>query len=144
MQVSTKFTIAIHVLTATAYFSKDQKVTSEFLAASVGSNPVIIRNIMGQLKKAGLIAVKRGPGGMAITRPLDQITFRDVYRAVETHGEEALFRFHSNPNLKCPVGRNIHFALDDTLEAIHRDFEEDLSRHTLAEVYENTVRAIAG
>ena len=91
MQVSTKFTIAIHVLTATAYFSKDQKVTSEFLAASVGSNPVIIRNIMGQLKKAGLIKVKRGPGGIAITRPLDQITFLDVYRAVETHGEEALF-----------------------------------------------------
>ena len=144
MQVSTKFTIAIHVLTATAYFSKDQKVTSEFLAASVGSNPVIIRNIMGQLKKAGLIKVTRGPGGIAITRPLDQITFLDVYRAVETHGEEALFRFHANPNPQCPVGRNIHYALDDALESVHHHFEEDLSHHTLADVYENTVRAIAG
>lgn len=144
MQVSTKFTIAIHVLTATAYFSRDHKVTSEFLAESVGSNPVIIRNIMGQLKKAGLIAVKRGPGGMAMTRPLDQITFLDVYRAVETHGSEALFRFHGNPNPNCPVGRNIHYALDDALESIHHNFEADLNRHTLAEVYENTVRAIAG
>ena len=61
MQISTKFTIAVHLLTAVAYFSESQKVTSDFLAGSIGSNPVIIRNIMGQLKEAGLIDIKRGP-----------------------------------------------------------------------------------
>ena len=55
MQISTKFTIAVHLLTVVAYFSESQKVTSDFLAGSIGSNPVIIRNIMGQLKEAGLI-----------------------------------------------------------------------------------------
>jgi DNA-binding IscR family transcriptional regulator len=144
VQVSTKFTIAIHVLTATAYFSKDHKITSEMLAASVGCNPVIIRNIMGQLKKAGLIQVKRGPGGMALAKSLDDITFLDVYRAVETHGKDELFRFHNNPNPDCPVGRNIHRALDDDLLEIHCHFEEDLARHTLAEVYDNTEKAVAG
>ena len=58
MQVSTKFTIAIHILAATEYFKEDYKITSEFLASSIGSNPVIIRNIMGQMKDAGLIAVR--------------------------------------------------------------------------------------
>jgi Rrf2 family protein len=143
VQVSTKFTIAIHVLTATAYFSKDHKITSEMLAASVGCNPVIIRNIMGQLKKAGLIQVKRGPGGMALAKSLDDITFLDVYRAVETHGKDELFRFHGNPNPACPVGRNIHRALDGDLIEIHHRFEEDLKRYTLADVYDSTVQAIA-
>ena len=73
MQISTKFTIAIHILTATAYFSPTAKITSEFLADSVGSNPVIIRNIMAQLKDANLIAVKRGPGGLTLTHPLSAV-----------------------------------------------------------------------
>ena len=45
MQVSTKFTIAIHLLAAVKYFGKDMKVTSQFLASSIGVNPVIVRNI---------------------------------------------------------------------------------------------------
>ena len=36
MQVSTKFTIAIHLLAAVKYFGKDMKVTSQFLASSIG------------------------------------------------------------------------------------------------------------
>lgn len=73
MQISTKFTIAVHLLTAVAYFSESQKVTSDFLAGSIGSNPVIIRNIMGQLKEAGLIDIKRGPGGVTLEEKSSQI-----------------------------------------------------------------------
>lgn len=142
MQISTKFTIAVHILTAVEYFSEDYKVTSDFLASSIGSNPVIIRNIMSQLKKAGLLKVKRGTGGTAVSRPLEQITFLDIYNAVETNSNENLFRFHENPNPECPVGRNIHYALDDKLEAIQSAFEQELSRHTLADVYTSTVEAV--
>lgn len=70
------------------YFGKEEKVTSDFLASSIGSNPVIIRNLMSDLRNAGLIEIKRGPGGIAITRPLDQITFFDVYEAVEKNKED--------------------------------------------------------
>lgn len=137
MQISTKFTIAIHILTATAYFSPTAKITSEFLADSVGSNPVIIRNIMAQLKDANLIAVKRGPGGLTLTRPLSAVTFFDVYKAVETKSDDPLFRFHEHPHPACPVGKNIHRALDKTLHAVQRAFEKELQRHTLQEVYRN-------
>ncbi|MGN1408028.1 Rrf2 family transcriptional regulator [Lactobacillus sp.] len=133
MQVSTKFTIAIHVLAATDFFAGKEKVTSKSLAGSIGSNPVIIRNIMSDLQKAGLIETKRGPGGISITRPLDQITFYDVYEAVEKNKDQ-LFNFHDNPNPDCPVGRNIHAALDDKLADIQREFEKDLKKHNVAEV----------
>ena len=140
MQISTKFTIAIHVLTAVEYFSKDYKVTSEFLAGSVGSNPVIIRNIMLQLKDAGLIEIKRGPGGIHLLKPLNEITFLDVYKAVETSSNEDLFRFHENPNPQCPVGHNIHDSLDNILHQIQADFEADLARHKVGEVYRKVLK----
>lgn len=142
MQVSTKFTIAIHILAAAVYFRKDYKVTSDFLAGSIGCNPVIVRNLMKQLKEAGLISVRRGPGGIEVTRPLEQITFYDVYEAVET-SKDKLFNFHDSPNPLCPVGRNIHQALDGKLQEIQEQFEEELRRHNLAEVVgdlENAIR----
>ncbi|WP_367269651.1 Rrf2 family transcriptional regulator [Acidaminococcus timonensis] len=141
MQVSTKFTIAIHILAATDYFGKDYKVTSEFLAGSIGCNPVIVRNLMKQLREAGLIAVRRGPGGIQITWPLDQITFYDVYEAVET-SKDALFHFHESPNPQCPVGSHIHAALDDKLQDIQKQFENDLRKHNVGEVVADLEKAI--
>ena len=142
MQISTKFTIAIHLLAAVDYFGETQKVTSDFLAASIGSNPVIIRNIMSDLRNAGIIEIKRGPGGIAITRPLDQITFYDVYEAVEKNKED-LFRFHENPSPLCPVGRNIHSALDGELEEVQKEFEDCLKKHRLSNVVSDLRSEIA-
>lgn len=133
MQISTKFTIAIHVLAAVDFFGKDRKVTSGFLAASIGSNPVIIRNIMSDLQNAGIITTKRGPGGIEIVKPLDRITFYDVYEAVEKN-KDHLFNFHDNPNPTCPVGRNIHDALDGRLADAQKNFENDLKRYNMADV----------
>lgn len=139
MQISTKFTIAIHILAAAEFFGKDEKITSDLLASSIGSNPVIIRNIMSDLKNAGLIATKRGPGGIEIAKPLDQISFYDVYEAVEKNKAE-LFNFHDNPSQECPVGRNIHAALDETLLKAQKDFENDLKNYKLSDVVQKIHR----
>ena len=137
MQISSRFTIAIHMLTCMEIFKNEYKITSDFLAESIQVNPVIIRRIMGQLKEAGLIEVKRGTGGAAITRPLEEITFLDVYRAVECIEENTLFHFHENPNLNCPVGRNIHHVLDDRLRRVQEAMERELEAITLADVVED-------
>lgn len=137
MQISTKFTIAIHLLVAAKFFEGKNKITSQFLASSIGANPVIVRNIMIQLQKAGIIDVKRGTGGITINRPLNEITYLDIYDAVETNSDEQLFHFHENPNPQCPVGRNIHQALNQSLLSIQADFRKDLAAHTVDEAYEN-------
>lgn len=142
MQISTKFTIAIHILAVAEYFGEEEKVTSEFLASSIGSNPVIIRNLMSDLKNAGLIEIKRGPGGIRIARPLDEITFYDVYEAVEKNKDD-LFHFHENTNPQCPVGRNIHFALYGKLQEVQKDFEESLKKHKLSDVIADLYKEIA-
>ena len=113
MQISSRFTIAIHVLVCIETFKNDHKVTSDFLASSVNVNPVVIRRLLQQLKKAGIIHVRRGSGGADFEKPLDEITLLDVYNAVECVERGELFHFHENPNPLCPVGKNIHAILDE-------------------------------
>lgn len=142
MQVSTKFTISLHILVAVEFFSESNKITSDFLSGSIGANPVIIRNLLGDLKKVGILEVKRGTGGITLKRPLSEISFLDIYRSVETTGVENLFHFHEKPNQKCPVGRNIKKSLDDDLKEIQQKFEEELSKHKVADIYEKTLSEI--
>lgn len=133
MQISSRFTMAIHMFACIDTF-EDQKMTSDFMAGSIGTNPVIIRKILGQLKTAGLVEVSRGTGGVTITRPLENITFLDVYKAVECAPDEELFHFHENPNQQCPVGKNIHNVLDGKLLQVQKAMEDELSKITLASV----------
>lgn len=134
MQISSRFTIAIHMFSCIDTFQSDRKVTSDFLASSVEVNPVVIRRILLQLKGAGLVHVQRGTGGTTIARPLEEITFLDIYRAVECVGDGELFHFHEKPNIKCPVGRNIHNVLDEKLERVQEAMERELESITLADV----------
>lgn len=133
MQISSRFTIALHIFTCVDYF-KDQKITSDFLASSIQTNPVIVRKILSQLKNAGLIMVARGTGGISLTRDPSTISFLDVYRAIEPLEEGNLFRFHESPNPACPVGSNIHNLLDDKLMSIQKAMEIEMEKYTLSDI----------
>lgn len=142
MQISSRFTLAVHIFACIDTFKDEYKVTSDFLAGSTNVNPVIIRKILSQLKAAGLVNVVRGSGGASIAKPLDEINLLDIYNAVECveHGE--LFHFHENPNTACPVGRNIHVILDDKLMRVQKAMEEELASITLEDVMKDTKKYI--
>lgn len=142
MQITSKFTIAVHIITAIDYFKDSEKVTSSFLAGSVGANPVIVRNVMGNLKESGIIDISQGKSGITLAKELDEITFFDVYKAVDCVNDEGLFHFHENPNMDCPVGRNIHKALDEELFNIQSAMENQMKSITIAEVVKRTRREI--
>ncbi|MDE6504604.1 MAG: Rrf2 family transcriptional regulator [Clostridia bacterium] len=133
MKITSRFTVAVHTMLAIHTFGKDLKTTSEFIASSVNVNPVVIRRILSSLKNAGLIEVKAGSGGARIIKPLEDITLLDVYRAVDCV-EDGLFHFHENPNPNCPVGKNIHAVLDESLAAAQSALENSLKSSTLAEI----------
>ena len=142
MQITSKFTIAVHVITAIDYFKDHEKVTSNFLAGSVGANPVIVRNVMGNLKEAGIIDISQGKSGITLAKRLDDITFYDIYRAVDSVSDEGLFHFHENPNTNCPVGRNIHKAVDEKLLKVQKAMEAEMKQITLSDVVEDTRKEI--
>ena len=138
MQISSRFTVAAHVLICIEMFKNERKVTSDFLASSVNVNPVVIRRILQQLKGAGIVTVTRGSGGADTAKPLDEITLLDLYNAVECVDDGALFHFHEDPNQLCPVGRNIHAVLDERLEDIQRAMEEQMKSVTIRDIVEDT------
>ena len=143
MQISSRFTIATHMLIILALEGKKQKLTSDILAGSVGVNPVIIRKTLSQLKNAGLISVARGTGGADIIKDLEDISLFDIYCAVECLGKSGqLFSFHDKPNPECPIGKNIHNVLDNRLEAIQKAMEAELAQTSLAEVVAATKKEI--
>ena len=136
MQISSRFTVALHIFSCMDVFGGSQKITSDFLAGSIGTNPVVIRKIMTQLQDAGLIKIARGTGGITAEKPYEEITFYDVYKAVDAVEDDTLFRFHDKPNPQCPVGRNIHTLLDGTLADIQNAMEAEMRKHTLSELHE--------
>ncbi len=140
MQISSRFTLAIHIFACIDTFENEYKITSDFLASSTNVNPVIIRKILAQLKSAGLITVARGTGGTAIAKPLNEITFLDIYNAVECIDNGKLFHFHDNPSEDCPVGKNIHYILDDKLLSVQNTMEKELASITLEDVKKDTAK----
>ena len=143
MQITSKFTAAVHILTCIEVFGGEMRVTSDFLSGSTGVNAVIVRNVLGQLREAGIVETRQGSGGAHLAKALDEIMLYDIYKAVDCTDDDGLFRFHENPNAKCPVGRNIHKVMDSRLEAAQTALENELKRTTLAQIVADTKKIIS-
>ncbi|OLN32591.1 Rrf2 family transcriptional regulator [Desulfosporosinus metallidurans] len=129
-KLSSRFSIAVHILTLTAITEKN--CTSEYIASSVNTNPVLIRRIIGFLKKAGLINV-HGTGGTYIQKDISKITLLDVYNAVEVTEDHELFNFHKG-NCKCKVGANIESIVGATLNKAQIAMENELRQVTIQNI----------
>lgn len=143
MQISSKFTIGVHLLAVIDYIGDSEKVTSSVLAGSIGVNPVIVRNVMGDLKEAGIIQISQGKSGITLVKNVDQITFYDIYNAVDCVKDEGMFHFHENPNPECPIGRNIHKAMDEKLDRVQKCMEDELRKITVADVMSDIRKELA-
>jgi Rrf2 family protein len=140
MAANSRLTIAVHALAWLALAQRRglERLTSEQVAASVNTNPVVIRRSLGELGRAGLVRAWRGAGaGWSLLRPPERITLLDVYEAVE---RDPLFALHhSEPNLECPVGHGIRPALSGVYGAVEADLRRALARTSVADVLEETL-----
>lgn len=134
MQISSRFTIALHILTAIETFQGQYRLTSRFLSGSIQANPVIIRNILLQLKAAGFVQIPRGCGSITLLKSSNEISLLDVYKSIEPLEQDKLFSFHKNPNPQCPVGRNIHNILDWRLLSVQQAMENKLESMKLSDI----------
>ena len=141
MRFSTRLPIATHILLCLAVLGGTQKFTSNVLAGSAGVNPVVVRNVLAQLKAAELVTVEPGVGGAALAKPPEEITLLDVFRAVEDEGP--LFHFHENPSPECPIGGNINDVLEPRLGNAATAMEASLADVTLAQLADDNRERIA-
>ncbi|MCM3491228.1 Rrf2 family transcriptional regulator [Alkalihalophilus marmarensis] len=137
---SSRYSIAVHILSLIAL--SPTSCTSDFIAESVNTNPVIIRRIIGMLKKAGLVHVRAGAGGTYLQKGLDEITLLDVYKAVEVADNEDIFNFHDETNPQCPVGANIESIFRTKMLQAQSAMEHELAqvtlKHLVSELKEKT------
>ncbi len=131
--VPTRFAVAAHILLMVAA-ERGEPSTSQRLATSINTNPVVVRRITGQLARAGLVRVRRGPGGAELTRAASGITLQDVWRAVHSDTARPLLPLHANPDPACPVGCRVHAVLGEAFGTAERELERALARTTLADL----------
>lgn len=131
MKVSTRFSDAIHIL---AYLNiyQDTKLSSENIAASVMTSPVVVRRIMGALQKAGLIQTTHGSPNPHLAKQPSAISLLDIYYAVE--GDRQLFSVDPTTNPECIVGGNIQKVVEQTYQEVQNAAFGRLSRITLEDI----------
>lgn len=130
--ISSRMTVAAHIL-ALVHINNGQ-VTSDFIAGSVNTNPVVIRKLMSLLSKAKLIESRPGITGIKLLKPIADLTLLDVYRAVEPPEKTDLFAIHQNTNPKCLVGRNIQVVLHGSLQEAQNQMEQSLAKTSMESI----------
>ena len=132
MAANLQFSMAVHLLTSLAY-SDGGLMSSDVLAASVGTNPVVIRRLTARLARAGILETRRGKeGGVQLARPPGEIRLSEVHRALE---DEGAFAVHPNSGQKnCPVNRKIKGVLQGICDDLEKVVERRLEDYTLCDV----------
>jgi Rrf2 family protein len=133
MLTSSRFIVAIHALTVLARNAGERPVCSSTIAKSVHTNPVVIRRLMAELDKAGLVHSFAGrSGGFALKRDAEHISLADIYSAVE---DDSMFRMHKlDPLSECPVSCQLTQAIACHLSAAENAMTSTLGQTKLADI----------
>ncbi len=63
--INSRLAVAIHIL---SLISKDERASSDMIAGSVNTNPVVVRRTISQLKKAGILTSRAGVPGASLKK----------------------------------------------------------------------------
>ena len=132
MTTSSRYAVALHVLVALADLG-GEGATSELLAGSVNTNPVVVRRLLGMLVQAGIVAGKGGRGGgYHLAREPRRIALDAVLRAVEPAG---IFPLHENPaNKSCTISCGIKDVLGGVFARAESSLQERLRETSVADL----------
>ncbi len=114
-------------------------MTSDELSRCMGTNPVVVRRIMGGLREAGLVTSTRGPsGGWSIARDLDTVTLRQLHEAL---GEPTVFAIgNRSENPGCLVEQSVNAALDDAFAEAEALLMDRFGKVTLGQLSRDFTR----
>lgn len=83
MKRNSRLSLALHTLSHMAGDPARVR-TSADIAEHAGTNPVVVRRVLGKLREAGLLSSEKGhAGGWKLARPAQNISLADVYLALD-------------------------------------------------------------
>ena len=128
--MNSRFSLAVHILCLLAS-TPGERLTSEFIAISIGTNPVVIRRFLANLRRAGLVTSKSaGGGGWLLALAPTEITLDRVHQAVSEG--EALKMHRNEPHPSCPVGKDVRLVLRDVYQRANAAIDRELSTISIA------------
>lgn len=134
MNANQQFSVSVHILTILAAYPKTP-LTSETIAESVDTNPVVIRRVMAHLRQHGLVDSRPGAsGGWHLLHDPAAINLRDVYHALR---HENVLSMHQHPNPDCPIGGHIHETLGPVFDEAQSSLEAALGQFTISDLLES-------
>jgi Rrf2 family protein len=123
---------AVHIMSFVAH-AGDEGTTSEAIATSLKTNPVVVRKILKLLEQEGLVDLRQGRhGGVGLRRPASGITLDQIYRAVE--GKSGVFAMRSRVHDRCVVACAMKRRLGPVFNAANDAVEQALSKTSLGEL----------
>lgn len=139
MKNSHKLSDAIHILVY-LHLSKDEpSISSKQIAESVATNAGVIRRLMSQLSKSGLIETKVGAAVPKLSRNPEEISLLDIFTAVED-GE--MLKVDEKTSMSCPVGQNIQSVLTNTYSRVQNQAENEMKIISLQEIIDELLEEI--
>ncbi|WP_373841548.1 Rrf2 family transcriptional regulator [Limosilactobacillus sp.] len=136
MKISTRFSDSIHILAFINIYAGKIPLTSNNIASSIETSPVVVRRLMSRLRKAGLLNTVHGAAEPRLAKAADQISLYDVFLATE--GEKHLFTIDKKTNPDCIVGGNIQQTLTAYYHEAEIAAEAKLAQTSLQDVI-NTI-----
>ena len=131
IMANSRLSVAIHILSLIASKPYEQ-ITSDSIAESVNTNPVVIRRMCGLLKKGGILTSRAGISGATLLKSPADITLLNIYLAVQSKSE--WFAIHDHPHHHCPIGSKIHPTLNNAFSTIQQSMERELAQITLQDI----------
>lgn len=108
MKFSHKLSDAVHLLAYIEIFPDDD-LSSRAIARSIVTNPSMVRSLMMDLRKAGLLKTKQGSAEPELAKKPEEISLYDIFAAVDM--DHHLLHVDEDTEQKCPVGGNIQGPL---------------------------------
>lgn len=128
--MNSRFSLAVHVLCLLASVP-EERLTSEYIATSIGTNAVVIRRMLAKLRRFGLVTSKSaGGGGWMLAHPAGNITLDQVRQAM-AEGEAA--KIHRNsPHPACSIGKGVRQTLIDLYHQADAALDRELAEISVA------------
>ncbi len=129
---NTQFSIAVHVVTALAYYS-DTEWKSQRLIQSVNAQPAVVRKVLSKLAKAGLLNATRGKNGSTkLATDPSKITLLDIYQATQA---PPLFAAHNYPvQSACAISCSHKETMNELLVESQKAFEASLAKKKVSKL----------